>query len=200
VFVFRTGTLRSIIFALGGSLLVFGFFETAIFAVVDDGLGRSAAFVGPLSAIKGTGSVAGGLLSARLVDQLGESRLTAVGLLLVAAGTAVMQVPQVAVVMVSCLVIGLGIPMAVVGLYTAVQRHSPPDLQGRVFAAADSLVTTPQVISVGLGAALIGTVGFRPMLAAAAIAVGASGVALYLHRRSREEPATAGAAAVSEPR
>ena len=55
-------------------------------------------------------------------------------------------------------------------------------------------------VSVGLGAALIGTVGFRPMLAAAAIAVGASGVALYLHRRSREEPATAGAAAVSEPR
>lgn len=54
---------------------------------------------------------------------------------------------------------GFSLPWVLVGLTTLLQRLSPPELQGRVYAAADAIITTPQTISIALGAALIGIVG-----------------------------------------
>jgi hypothetical protein len=45
-----------------------------------------------------------------------------------------------------------------VGLTTLLQRLTPPEVQGRVYAAADAVITTPQTISVAVGTALIGIV------------------------------------------
>ena len=44
---------------------------------------------------------------------------------------------------------------------TAIQVRTPLRLQGRVSSAADMFVSTPQTISIALGAALIAVVDYR---------------------------------------
>jgi len=75
----------------------------------------------------------------------------------------------------------MAIPWLVVGFMTLLQRQTPPELQGRTYAAADALVTTPQTISIALGAALIGVAGYRTLLAVMAIVT--LGAAAYLLSR-----------------
>ena len=70
-------------------------------------------------------------------------------------------VPRVDVVMASLAVAGLGIAWAVVALGTAYQRLSPPEVQGRVAAAANMLFSVPQTISIAAGAALIALIDYR---------------------------------------
>ena len=78
-----------------------------------------------------------------------------VAMLIVAAG-AILQIPHLLPsVLAGAIVFGAGIPWIVVGLITLVQRLTPAELQGRVYAAAETLITTPQTISIALGAALI---------------------------------------------
>ncbi|HZB51131.1 MAG TPA: MFS transporter, partial [Mycobacteriales bacterium] len=55
----RTVVLRQIVGAVSFAMLVVGFVEVLMFAVVDAGLGRSPAFVGVLDLAFGIGSVAG---------------------------------------------------------------------------------------------------------------------------------------------
>nr|BFE70510.1 hypothetical protein GCM10020092_038110 [Actinoplanes digitatis] len=62
----------------------------------------------------------------------GEARLTVLGLGLLGLGSAVMLLPAVPAVLAGAAVVGLGIPMAIVGLFTVAQQHTPPHLQGRV--------------------------------------------------------------------
>jgi hypothetical protein len=51
-----------------------------------------------------------------------------------------------------------------------VQRATPPELQGRVYAAADAVITTPQMISIAVAAGLVGIVGYQALLAGTAVA------------------------------
>jgi hypothetical protein len=58
-------------------------------------------------------------------------------------------------------------------LFTAMQEHTPPRLQGRVNAAATTLLITPQTLSIAAGAALISVVSYRLLLLAMAVIIGA---------------------------
>ena len=58
--IFVTAPLRQIILSAGVALLVIGFAETLIFAVIDEGLDRPTSFLGVLSALQGAGSILGG--------------------------------------------------------------------------------------------------------------------------------------------
>lgn len=92
--------------------------------------------------------------------------------MLLAAAAAVLEMPPfLPSVVVGVILFGISIPWLVVGFTTLLQRLTPPDLQGRVYAAADTLVTTPQTISIAAGAALIGITGYQPLLAALAAVV-----------------------------
>jgi MFS family permease len=156
--------------------------------VIDEELHRPAAFLGAVNAAKGLGSVLGGLLAMRIVRRLptgSEDRLTVLGLTLLALGTAAMLVPDVVAVLAGGVVIGLGIPTSIVGLFTTAQQHTPQRLQGRVSGAAGSLVTTPQVVSVAIGAALIVRVDYRVLLAVVAVAVLLSAFYLAAHAARR---------------
>jgi hypothetical protein len=48
---------------------------------------------------------------------------------------------------------GFSLPWVLVGLTTLLQRLTPPELQGRVYAAVDAFTTTPPTRSIALGAA-----------------------------------------------
>jgi MFS family permease len=179
----RSAAQRDIVVAMAVALLAFGIFETAIFALVDEGLGRPATFVGVLTFAKGAGSVLGGVAAVRLARHWAgsEGRATALGLALIALGTAILLVGGTPAAVTGLVVIGSGIPVAIVGLFTVVQLGTPAALQGRAVAAATTLVTAPQVLSIALGAALVSIVDYR-LLLAAIVAVVAAGAMFLLHR------------------
>jgi MFS family permease len=107
-------------------------------------------------------------------------------------GAALCIPPLLPVVIAGVVLLGVAIPWLVIAFMTLLQRRTPAELQGRAYAAADALVTTPQTISIALGAALIGVAGYRTLLVVmAVVTVGAAG---YLLSRPEQRRA-----AVTEP-
>ncbi|HLZ68971.1 MAG TPA: MFS transporter [Dehalococcoidia bacterium] len=160
----QTLPLRQIVLAVGVALLVIGFGETLLFAVIDQGLHRPPSFFGVIGAAQGVGAVAGGLTAAALLRRLGDGRLVGAGLLLFALGDGLLVISVTSVVLGGIALAGVGLSWAVVGFGTAIQRRSPAELQGRVASAADLLAGTPQTISIAAGAALSTLLDFRLLL------------------------------------
>ena len=77
----------------------------------------------------------------------------------------------------------------VIGFGTALQRRTPAPLQGRVYSAADTMVGTPQTVSIALGAALSTLLDYRILVAI--LAVVATGCAVFLFTRRIKAPALA---------
>ncbi len=187
----RTAGLRRIVLVTGLALLVVGFIETAIFAVLQHGLHRPPSFLGVLSVAQGVGAIAGGVTASAALRRFGDGRTLGVGVLLFAAGDALFLIPSLVPVIVGFAVAGAGLSWAVVAFGTAIQLRTPADLQGRVYSAADMILGTPQTLSIALGAALITVVDYRILIVAMGVVAGGCGVFM----------AVAGAAddAVAEP-
>jgi MFS family permease len=166
--IWRTIELRHVVVAGACMTAVFGFGETITYAIAGSGLHRPAAFVGVLAAVQGAGAVAGGLSAATLARRLGEVRLIGIAMLMAAAGAALQIPPVLAVVLTGDVIFGASIPCVVVGLITLTQRLTPSDLQGRVYSAVETVITTPQTLSIALGAGLITVAGYQTLLAAMA--------------------------------
>ena len=200
--IWRTVELRHVIAAGAVTTTVFGFGETISYAIAGDGLHRPAAFVGVLAAVQGAGAVAGGLSAAPLVRRLGEGRLIGIAMLVAAAG-AVMEIPPLlAPVLAGDIVFGAAIPWLVVGLTSLAQRVTPPELQGRVYAATETLITTPQTISIALGAVLITVAGYQTLLLAMAATIALAGCYLLTRPEQRlaaRSPARTRTAATAGP-
>jgi hypothetical protein len=90
-------------------------------------------------------------------------------MLVAAAGAALEIPPLLAPVLAGDEVFSAAIPWLVVGLISLTQRVTPAELQGRVYAAVEFLVTTPQTISIALGAVLITVAGYQTLLLAMAV-------------------------------
>ena len=86
------------------------------------------------------------------------------GLIVLAVGAGLFAVPAMAGVMVGAVLFGIGLPWIVVGAYTMLQRRTPLELQGRVSAAADTILSTPQILSIAIGAWLVGIVDYKLLL------------------------------------
>ena len=192
--VFATLPLRQIVLATGACLLVVGFSETLIFAVLDQGLHRPASFFGVLSSMQGVGAIVGGVTAARTMRRLGDVKLVGLGMGLFAVGDISFISHSLPLVLAGIAVAGAGIAWLIVGYATAIQVRTPLRLQGRVLSASDTLVSTPQTISIALGAALIGVFDYRVLVVVMAVVVAAC--AAYLLTRgpeqiAAEEPALA---------
>ena len=185
-----TRVLRDLTTGVGAALLVAGFSETIIFAITSDGLHRSPSFIGVLGTFQGIGSILGGVTAARLMRRIGELRQAAIGLLLFGVGDALWLVPSLGVVLPAMALAGVGIVWAVVALATAYQRRSPTDMQGRVAAAANMLLSVPQTISIAAGAVLITLIDYRIEIVAMALVFAVASVYL-LTRRDDERAAEA---------
>jgi MFS family permease len=192
--VFATLPLRQIVLATGACLLVIGFSETLIFAVLDQGLHRPASFFGVLSSLQGVGAIIGGVTAARTMRRLGDVKLVGLGMVLFAVGDISFVSHSLPLVLAGIAVAGAGLAWVIVGYATAIQVRTPLRLQGRVLSASDTLVNTPQTISIALGAALIGVFDYRLLVLVMAVVVAAC--AAYLLTRgpepiAAEEPALA---------
>jgi MFS family permease len=160
----RSHGLRRIVAATAVALLVVGFAETIVFAVIQHGLHRRPTFLGVLEAGQGAGAIAGGITAGGMLRRLGDARVLGLGMLLFAAGVLAFLVPSVAVVVAGFGVVGAGIAWAIVAMGTAIQLRTPSHLQGRVYSAVETLVGTPQTLSIALGAGLVGLVDYRALI------------------------------------
>jgi MFS family permease len=92
-------------------------------------------------------------------------------------------------ILVGIAVAGAGIAWLIVGFGTAIQTRTPDRLQGRVFSAADTIISTPQTVSIALGAVLIVAVDYRLLVVVEAVVTILC--AAYLVTRRIEAVATA---------
>ncbi|TMK68642.1 MAG: MFS transporter, partial [Actinobacteria bacterium] len=193
----RTSALAQIIFTCGVCLLVVGFSETVIFAVLDQGLHRPTSFFGVLSSLQGVGAIAGGVTAARVLRRLGDATVVGLGMALFALGDLSFVSSSLPLVLVGIAVAGAGVAWLIVGFGTAIQTRTPDRLQGRVFSAADTVVSTPQTVSIALGAVLISAVDYRVLvLVEAAVTLLC---AIYLVTRRIAPAVTARSASAPSP-
>lgn len=182
----RTVRLRQMMIAGAAVLLVMGFAETIGFAVVAQGLHRPPAFLGVVVAIQGSGALVGGPTAAPVMRRVGEGMLASIGTIAFAAGAALWAVPALPAVAAGSVLMGFGMPWLVVGAYTLVQRCTPGDLQGRAYSAFDVTLSTPQTVSIALGAILVAFVPYGVLLAVMAVVTAAAGV--WLASRPAQRP------------
>ena len=179
----RTLPLRQIVVATGLCLLFVGFSETVIFAVIDQGLHRSTSFFGVLELLAGsrrnrrrgdgrpgpaprraTSSSSGSAWGSSPSESSASSRRAC------------------RLVLVGIAVAGAGIAWFIVGFATAIQLRSPARLQGRVAGAAETLIGTPQTVSIAVGAALVTVIDYRLLTASSCLVTAGTGVYLLSRR------------------
>lgn len=156
-------TLRPLVLAGGTTMCLTSLGSSLNYAVVD-ALGHSPAYTGVMYAVQGVGSVAVGLVSGPALRRLGERRFAAYGIALAAVAVAARAVPCDAVVLACSAAGGLGLPCVLIAAHTAVQREIPAEALGRATATADTLMFTPNVIGLAVGAALVELVDHRLLL------------------------------------
>jgi predicted MFS family arabinose efflux permease len=184
-FVVADRVLRHLLVGFGVTLLVLGFTEASIYALLD-GFDREPTFAGVFVSVQGVGAVAGGLLSGRLVRAYGEVSVAGVGLVLLAVSVGGMALsPVMAVVLVFAVVFGVSLPLLMVSYLTLLQRRTPQALMGRVSTAAEVVLATPQAVSLGVGSLLVVLVDWRLIFGAIAVVIAAA--AAYVAVALREE-------------
>ncbi len=178
--IWRDQTLKHTLIAVALALLVVGFMESAIFAAVQY-FGKPASYVGVIVSVQGVGAVLGGLSSSRIIRRLGEVTSISLSLVAFALGLAILgrltpwlmgAVPP------GTVVLGFALPVFIVALNTLLQVRTPQRLMGRVSAATDVLLGTPQAGSIALGALLVTVLSYRSIFWISAVVIFAA--AMYL--------------------
>jgi MFS family permease len=177
--------------AMAVAFAVTGFSNSAIFAAIDQGLGRGSSFFGVLAAIQGGGSVLGGITAAAVVRRLGETTAMGLGLVMIGLGLGAVAAPTMLTVTAASVVVGLAIPWTMVAFATLRQRTTPARLQGRVSAATNMALNGPQTAGTAMGAALITVVDYRILGLFMAIVVAACAAPVLAAKAESPEPALA---------
>lgn len=192
-----TAILRQMVIASVLTMLVLGFYESLTFAVIA-ALGKSPSFFGILMSVQGCGSILGGFLAGRLVRRAGIPRALGIALLLWAVASLIYTVPVVAVACVALFIFGIAVPINAVATGTATQRFAEPRMQGRVGSAFTMVTNLAQTLSIAIGAALVGLVNYRLLLAVVVIVALAAAVPLLI--RPAREPVTTGSEEIEDNR
>ncbi|MGW7632454.1 MFS transporter [Streptomyces griseoincarnatus] len=190
--------LRPLVLAGGVTMLCAGVSGALTYAVVED-LGHSPAYAGVLYALQGAGSVTVGLLSGPGLRRLGARRFAAYGIGLLAVAVALRAVPHDPVAWASAAAIGVGLPAALIAVLTEVQRRTPGALLGRVTATANTLVYTPNVIGLAVGAAMVELLGPRAQLSGLGVVLGVTAAVLLAQRPASADRTAARSASDASP-
>lgn len=166
--------LRQLCFAVSGATLASGLMDVSVFAVVDKGLGRSAAFYGILLSVHAAGGVAGAAITAWLISRIGLARAIGGALASYAVTVLMLTTTSLSAAIAGMAVQGAMVAIIFVGLPTALQRYSPAQLQGRVGALGNLIIYFPFALAVGIGSLLLTVVDYRLLLILAAVGVAAS--------------------------
>jgi MFS family permease len=157
----RDRVLLHTIVAVGISLLVVGFIESAVFSMLDE-FDKPARFVGVIVSVQGIGAISGGLLSSRIVRKFGAPLAVGIGIVAFAAGLLIAAAsPLLSIVFVGVVILGFGLPVFVVAITTLLQVRTPQALMGRVSTATDVLFGAPQSLSLAAGALVVTLLNYR---------------------------------------
>jgi MFS family permease len=185
-YVRATPILRQMVTASIMTMLVLGFYESLTFAVIA-ALGKSPSFFGILMSVQGCGSILGGFIAGRLVRRAGVPRTLGIALLLWAVASLIYTLPVVAIACVALFIFGIAVPVNSVATGVATQRFAPPRMQGRVGSAFTMVTNLAQTLSIAIGAALVGSVNYRILLAVVVVVAAAAAVPVLV--RPAQEPA-----------
>jgi MFS family permease len=162
------------------AMLVLGFYESVTFAVIA-AIGKPASFFGVLMSIQAAGSIAGGFAVGPLIRRVGEARTLAIALVAWAVASLIYTIPALPASCTALAIFGLAVPLNTVVLTTATQRYTPPQLQGRTMAASFMALDLAQTLSITTGAALVSTLGYKPLLFIAAGVVSVAAIPVLSH-------------------
>ncbi len=105
---------------------------------------------------------------------------------MLATGLAVIAVAQeVWQLLAGTVVLGAGIPLLIVAFNTILQKQTPGHLMGRVSTTVEVLTTTPQALSIALGALLVTVLDFRVIFVLMTVGTLAGAVYLVVALRGR---------------
>ena len=166
--------LGHVLVGFGITMLVIGFCESAIYALLD-AFDKEPTFAGVYVSVMGIGAVTGGLLAAPVIRRFGEVATAALALALLSVGVGGQAVAPVMWLLLCFLVVfGMSLPPLTIAYMTLLQRRTPQALMGRVFTAAEVVMSAPQAISLALGSLLVSFLDYRVMFAIMAGVIGLS--------------------------
>jgi MFS family permease len=160
-FLARERVLKHVLVGFALAILVIGFIESAIYAVLD-AFDKPVTYVSVIVSVQGVGAVAGGFASSAVIKRIGEVAASAVGLMGIVVGILVWAVTHhFTVICLAAAIFGASIPVVVVALMTLVQRRTPQAIMGRVSAAVEVVMAVPQALSLAIGALLVVVLSYR---------------------------------------
>jgi len=177
--------LRHTLVAFALMLIVIGFTEASIYAVLDF-FGKPPTFAGVVVTVQGVGAIVGGVTASRWVRHLGEAGTVTVGMALLALGLAIVALTSTLWVTLAAVVVhGYALPLTFIAFMTMLQRRTPRGLMGRVSAAVETVMGAPQAISLAVGALLVTLLDYHVIFAIMAAFTGAAIVYLLIFLRGR---------------
>jgi MFS family permease len=177
--------LKHVLIGFGLCILVLGFTESAIYALLD-AFDKPATFVSVIVSVQGVGAVAGGVASTAVIKRIGEVATCVVGLGLMVVGILVIAATHsIVVVCLSAAIFGASIPPIMVAFMTLIQRRTPQAIMGRVSTAAEVVMAGPQAVSLAVGSLLVVLLSYRSIFVVMAVvtAVAAAYLAVVLRHQ-----------------
>jgi MFS family permease len=182
---FRERAVRVPVLVAAVAITLSGVTTAAVLARVVHDLHLPATYLGFLATAQGAGSIVSGLLVGRQLARVTSATVAAVGAVIFAAGCVAWCLPWWLSMIVGSVLVGVGLPWALIAAVTAVQTGTPDHLLGRVAAASNMLMFGPVALALPLGSALV-EFGARLPLLGAAVLASATGL---LARRAHPSPA-----------
>jgi hypothetical protein len=177
--------LKHVLIGFGLCILVLGFTESAIYALLD-AFDKPATFVSVIVSVQGVGAVAGGLASSAVIKRVGEVATCVVGLGLMVAGILVIAATHtIVVVCLSAAIFGASIPPIMVAFMTLIQRRTPQAIMGRVSTAAEVVMAGPQAVSLAVGSLLVVLLSYRSIFVVMAVVTAVAAVYLAVALRQQ---------------
>ena len=165
-FILHHGSISFVVVAMAAGLFVVGCFGPLIAIFVRDFLHASEATFGLVSAMVGTGWIAGMPVLKALGRRFHSATLVLMGLVGVGLSALVLgAVPYVLVTVASTFMIGMSVSAVIVPAQTLLQQETPSDLIGRVSATASSIVFLGQVLGLVASGVLADLFGVRLVFA-----------------------------------
>ncbi|XVU27347.1 MFS transporter [Actinoplanes sp. CA-054009] len=168
---FGIPAVRTPVVAAGIAIGMSGLCNAAVLAHLVHDLDLPSTHLGFLATAQGAGSIAGGLIVGRLLARSSPVAVAALGSAVFAAGTLSSSLPWWPAMITGSVLIGVGLPWALIAGITAVQTRTPDHLLGRVAATATTVMFGPVALGIPLGSALIHLGTVLPLWIAAAVTV-----------------------------
>lgn len=139
-----------------------------MFAVVDDGLGRPAAFLGVLAAIQGAGSVIAGFAVGPLLRRWNGPTVITAGTLLVVVGLVARATGSVPVVVLGSACVGAGLPAVIATSITQAQRTAHPASTASMVGSVTTMLFVPHALGLVTGSLVVERLDDRLLLVTSA--------------------------------